>query len=202
MVEARAENRLRFRPYIVTRDYQFFGKERHQPKSQVTADVTFVPPDFKKYAIQQSVGSGEGIVRRILESEAAVARDPSSTDVSRDNYDFLFIREEDVSGRRCYVLELLPKRKDKNLLRGNIWVDAHTYLLHRAEGEPARSLSWWLRDVRIVLLYAGVDGMWLQTTSEATANVRIFGQSRIVSRDVKYKISELVAAGPSAQRSF
>ncbi len=116
---------------------------------------------------------------------------------------FRFIREEDVSGQRCYVLELLPRRKDKNLLRGDIWVDANTYLLRRTEAEPAKKTpSWWLRDVRIALLYGDVGGMWLQTASEATAKVRILGQYTMVSRDVKYKISELVAAGSSAQTSF
>ncbi len=203
MAQAQAENRARLRPYIVTRDYKLFGKERHETKSQVIADVTFVPPDFKKYAIQHANGTGLGekIVRRMLESEAEVAKDYSSTDISPDNYDFRFIGEEDVSGQRCYVLELLPRRKDKHLLRGNIWVDASTHLLRRTEGEPAKTLSWWVRDVHIALLYGDVGGMWLQTASEARANVRILGQYTMVSRDMKYKISELVA-GSSAQTSL
>jgi hypothetical protein len=78
-------------------------------------------------------------------------------------------------------------------------VDAHTYLLRRTEGEPARTPSWWLRDVRIALFYADVGGMWLQTALEATANVRILGPYTMVSRDLKYQLSELVAAGPSTQ---
>jgi hypothetical protein len=195
MGQARADNQARFRPYIVTRDYQLFGKERDKPKSQVVADITFVPPDFIEYAIQQTsgIGLGEGIVRRMLEREAEVVKDYSSTDISPNNYDFRFIREEEVSGQGCYVLELLPRRQDKNLLRGRIWVDAHTYLLRRAEGEPAKKPSWWLREVRIALLYNDVGGMWLQTALEATATVRILGPYRMVSRDLKYKISELVA---------
>jgi outer membrane lipoprotein-sorting protein len=199
MAQARADNRARFRSYIVTRDYKLFGKEREKTESQVTADVIFDPPDFKKYTIQQTSGAGLGekIVRRMLESEVEVTKDYSSTDISPDNYDFRFIREEDVSGQRSYVLELLPRRKDKNLLRGNIWVDANTYLLRRTEGEPAKRTSWWLRDVRIALLYGYVSGMWLQTASESTAKVRILGQYTMVSRDVKYKISELVADGSS-----
>jgi hypothetical protein len=44
--------------------------------------------------------------------------------------------------------------------------------------------------------------MWLQTVSEATARVRILGPCTMVSRDVKYKITELVAAGSSAQTNF
>ncbi len=204
MTQARADNQARSRPYIVTRDYKLFGKERAKAKSQVIADVTFVPPDSKKYAIQQTNGTklGTKIVRRMLESEVEIAKDYSSTDISPDNYDLHFIREEQVSGQRCYVLELLPRRKDKNLLRGKIWVDANTYLLHRSEGEPAKKPSWWLRDVRITLFYGDVGGMWLQTALEATAKVRILGQHTMVSHDVKYRISELVAAGPSAQTSF
>jgi outer membrane lipoprotein-sorting protein len=201
MAQARADNRIRLRSYVVTRDYKLFGKEREKTESQVTADVIFDPPDLKKYAIQQTSGAGLGekIVRRMLESEVEVTKDYSSTDISPDNYDFRFIREEDVRGRRSYVLELLPRRRDKNLLRGNIWVDANTYLLHRTEGEPAKRTSWWLRDVRIALLYGDVSGMWLQTASESTAKVRILGQYTMVSRDVKYKVSELVADGSSSR---
>jgi outer membrane lipoprotein-sorting protein len=201
MAQARDENQARFRSYIVTRDYQLFGKERDKNKSQVIADVTFVPPDSKKYAIQQSMGSGLGekVVRRMLAREADITKDCRSTDFSLDNYDFRYVREADVEGQRCYVLELLPKRKDRNLVRGNIWVDANTYLLRRTEGEPAKSLSWWLRDVRLVFDYGEVGGMWLQTALEATADVRILGQYTVVSRDVKYQLSELVAAGPSTR---
>ena len=199
MAQARDENESRFRPYIVTRDYKLFGQARNKTKSQVIADISFVPPDLKNYAIQQSNGTGLGerIVRRMLASEAEIAKDCLSTDFSAANYEFRFVREEDVTGQRCYVLELLPKRKDRNLLRGNIWVDATTYLLRRTEGEPAKIPSWWLRDVRIALLYGDVSGMWLQTALEATATVRILGPYTMVSHDVKYKIGEpVVAAGP------
>ncbi len=204
MAQARAENRSRLRPYIVTRDYKLSGKEKHETKSQVIAEVTFLPPDFKKYAIRQSNGSGLGevIVRRMLAGEAEIAKDYTSTEISPDNYDFRFIREEDVSGQRCFVLELLPRRKDKHLLRGDIWVDANTYLLRRTEGEPAKTPSWWVRDVHIAFVYGDVVGMWLQTASEATANVRIFGRSTMVSRDVRYKISEVVVAASAAKTSF
>ena len=197
MALARAENRQRFRSYVVTREYKLFGKERQNIKSQVIAEVTFVPPDSKKYAFQKSSGTGltGRIVGRMLESEAEIAKDYRSTDISPNNYDFRLVREEEWSGRHCYVLELNPRRTEKNLVRGNIWVDADTYLVHRTEAEPAKSLSWWVRDVRMVFVYGDVEGMWLQTASEATAIVRMLGQHTIVSQDVKYNIDELVANG-------
>jgi hypothetical protein len=197
MAQARDENQSRSRPYIVTRDYMLFGQERQKSKAQVIAQVTFVPPNQKQYAIQESNGSGLGekIVRKMLAGEADITKDYKSTDFSPGNYDFRFVREEDVESQRCYVLELLPKRKDRNLVRGSIWVDARTYLLHRTEGEPAKRPSWWLRDVHMVFLYGDVEGMWLQISSEATATVRILGQHTMVTRDMSYRVGELVAPG-------
>jgi len=199
MAEARARNDTRLRPYTVTRDYELFGKEAHKAKSQVTADVTFVPPSSKEYVVQRADGTGLGerVVRRMLKSEADIARHYLSTDFSTANYGFRFVREEEVSGLRCYVLELIPRRSDKNLLRGSIWVDANTYLVRRTEGEPSRSPSWWVKDVRVTLFYGEVSGMWLQTGLQATARVRILGPHRVVARDVKYAIGGFVAVASS-----
>jgi len=200
MAQARTDNQSRFRPYIVTRAYTLFGQERQKSKSEVTADVTFVPPDRKQYAIQQSQGSGLGeiLVRRMLAGEADITKNSASTDFSTQNYDFRFVRQEDVEGQRCYMLELLPKRQDRNLVRGNVWVDVKTYLLRRTEGQPAKSPSWWLRDVRMSFSYGEVSGMWLQTSSEATATVRLLGQHTMVMRDMKYTLGELVVAGSTS----
>jgi hypothetical protein len=141
MSQAAIQNHTHRRPYTVTREYQLFGQKRDKTRSRVTADVTFRPPGLKRYRIQGTEGSiiGEGIVRSVLEREATLAKDGGSSDISRDNYNFRFLREEVANGRLCYVLQLLPTRpKDKNLLRGTIWVDADTYLIRRTEGEPQK----------------------------------------------------------------
>jgi outer membrane lipoprotein-sorting protein len=204
MAQARTENRARLRPYVVTRNYKLFGKDESKAKSEVTADVAFVPPDSKKFIIEETNGSGLGqiLVRRMLANEAEVTKDHVSTDISADNYDFRFLREADLSGQRCYLLELLPRRNEQHLIHGNIWVDADTYLLRRFEGGLAKAPSWWVRDVRITFAFSEVGGMWLQTASESVANVRILGRSMMVSRDVKYKITELVATASSDRTNF
>jgi Outer membrane lipoprotein-sorting protein len=203
MAQASADNQARFRPYIVTRDYTMFGKDRKEAKSEVTVNIVFAPPNSKTYVIQHTVGSalGEIIVRRMLEGEVAIEKDSSSIDISEGNYEFHFVREEDLDSQRCYVLEMVPKRKDKNLLRGDVWVDANTYLPHRVEGDFARNPSWWVKNVNIVLLFGDADGMWLQTALEATGNVRILGQATVVSQDVNYETGEAVADKSSAQRN-
>lgn len=202
MAHAQAENRDNVHPYTVTRDYKLFGQESSlESKSHVIAEITLVPPDSKKYTIESAEGSGSGerVVRKMLDGEVAFARDSGSTDITRKNYDFLLIGEDDLNGQRCYVLQLLPRRKSKDLLRGTIWVDVNTYLPRRVDGEPAKSPSWWLRDVRVVLVYGYVGPMWLQTFSEATANVRILGPSTMVWHDVSYQMGELTRGASVAQ---
>jgi hypothetical protein len=194
MSEAQAANRVRFLPYTVTRDYKLFeGETTNPPKSHVVADISVVPPDFKKYTIATAAGSGlaERIVRKALDGEVALAKDSRATDITHENYDFTLIGENQLNGQRCYVLELIPRRKSKNLLRGTLWVDAKTYLPRRVEGEPAKDPSWWLTDVRIVLVYDYVGPMWVQTSSKATADVRIIGRSSMVWQDTSFQLGDL-----------
>lgn len=199
MAQARADNRMHLRPYSVTRNYRLVGAEK-QTRSEVIADVSFVPPAFKQFVIQKSsgIGLGERIVRQMLEHETAIVKNNSATDMTAANYDFRFLREEELGGQPCFVLAMLPRRSDKTLLRGQIWVDSLTYLLRRTEGEPGKAPSWWLRDARIALLYGEVEGMWLQTASEATAEVRFLGRHTVLSRDVRYQVSEVVANAATA----
>jgi outer membrane lipoprotein-sorting protein len=193
MAQAQEENRVHFGPYKVTRDYKVFkGDNQNLIRSHLIAEISVIPPDSKKYAIDNSNGSllEERIVRKMLDGEVAFAKSSHSSDITRNNYDFRFIREDVLSGEPCYVLALIPKRTSRNLLRGLVWVDARSYLPLRVEGEPAQNPSWWVTDARIVLLYGYIGPMWLQTSSEATANVRIIGQSTLIWQDVKYQLGE------------
>jgi hypothetical protein len=128
----------------------------------------------------------------MLEHETDIVKNHDSTEMSLANYEFRLVREEQHSGRRCFVLAITPRRTDKTLLRGHIWVDAATFLLHRTEGEPAKGPSWWLRDSSIIFTYGDVHGMWLQTASESTSNVRFVGQYTMLSKDIEYTLSKPV----------
>lgn len=197
MIQAREENWARLRPYQVVRDYKLFsGAGAKNIKSQVTAGVSFVPPSSKQYEIQRATGQslGESIVREVLASEAELLKSQGSTEISPENYDFRLIGQTALNQHNCFVLDLRPLRKDKHLLRGTIWVDADTYLTRRIEGEPAKSPSAWVHNVHISLDYSDVAGMWLQTSSESTADVLLLGSHKLVSRDTGYKVGSVTAA--------
>ena len=201
MAEARAQNQARLRSYVVTRTYTLYGKDEQHRRTEVIADISFQPPGSKQYEIVRTEGSGVGerIVRRMLDGETKIVKDYAATDISPANYDFQLIGVDESLGVRCYLLSLTPKRTEKTLLRGNVWVDANTYLLRRIEAAPGKSPSWWLRDVELVFSYEDVEGLWLQTASQFTTNVRFFGRHTMKSHDSRYVFDNLNP--PDAERS-
>ena len=84
-----------------------------------------------------------------------------------------------------YVLGIVPKRKDKSLLRGHIWVDASTFRIRRIEGVPAKSPSFWLKNIHITLQFAQLGGMWVPVTFDAVATVRILGQYTLAGVNIR-----------------
>jgi hypothetical protein len=91
------------------------------------------------------------------------------------------------------LLALLPKRKDAKLLVGTAWVDASSYLIRKVEAVLTQPASWWVHNVHITLEFQDVQGMWLQTGFQSTADVRLLGPHTMVSRDVEYRMDEIEA---------
>ncbi len=195
-------NRVHYRAYVLTREYLMYGGEAQQPSSQVLAEITFVPPTTKEFKIVESRGSsrGEGVVRRILESESKATADGNAPGaVSRENYNFTWLGEGVLDGHACYILGLQPKRKDKDLIVGRAWIDQQTFLVHRIQGEMAKVPSWWLKSVNVTLDFNQVGGMWLQTHTKAVAEVRVFGTHVLTANAVKFQPSDTVARNAASE---
>ena len=194
-------------PYQVIREYRIFGANNSTADSVVVAAVDFRPPASQNYNVQGWSGSsrGEQVVRRILDHEVEAAkRNQRTAGVTSDNYDFTYIRETVLDGQPCYLLGLKPKRKEKDLISGEAWVDKHSLLVRNIEGEIAKTPSWWLKRVRVKLAFADVEGTWLQTSMEAVADVRILGPHTLTSRILDYRGTDVVASktlAPSGMRS-
>jgi len=61
------------------------------------------------------------------------------------------------------------------------------------DGELAKSPSFWVKDVHLVLAFSEVAGMWMQTESHAMARLRFGGEYNITSQDLNYDVSRAVA---------
>lgn len=194
MLRTLQENKARIHPFTVKRDYLLLDKQDQQ-KAQVVANITVLPPDSKQYNIESSSGGmGEKVLRDVLSKETEPLKDAQRKELSAANYDFQLLGEETIDGRRCFLLSMNPRREEKDLLRGRLWVDAENYNIHRVEGTPAKNPSWWLHDLHILMSFEEVDGMWLRTFTHAVANVRFKGKYVMVSRDLEYRFTQQTAS--------
>jgi len=174
-------------PYELTREYKVFHCDDKQPASEVMAQIKFVPPDTKTYKITQARGHswGEKMVRELLDRETESVKKRQDSQISQTNYDFVFLRQENFGIVPEYVLRIIPKRKDKYLLRGQIWVDASTFRIRRIEGVPAKSPSFWLKNIHITLQFAQLDTMWVPVSFDAVAIVRLLGQCTLAGLTIR-----------------
>jgi hypothetical protein len=195
MERAQSEGR-RQTPYQVIREYRLFGAKSTSANAEVVAQVDFKPPTSKDYSIQKWSGStrGKQIVQRVLDHETANNGNQSGAALTNDNYDFLLVGETVLDGRPCYVLGLKPKRKEKNLIVGQAWVDKRSFFILHIEGEVAKAPSWWLKSVRVKLSFGDLSGAWLQTSMEAVADVRLLGSHTLTSRILDYRGADMSAS--------
>ncbi|MGA2571560.1 MAG: hypothetical protein ABSF23_13655 [Terracidiphilus sp.] len=186
MEDAQHRNPAQSRPYQVTREYKVFAGSDTHPTSDVIAQIDFVPPNTKTYSITESKGNplGEKIIRALLASETESQRKEHGPEISRANYDFVLLRQQNFVGVPEYVFAIFPKRKDKYLLRGQIWVDKRTFRIRQIQGVPAESPSFWLTDLHITFQYADAGGMWVLVTVDALAKVRFFGQFTLTGLNI------------------
>jgi hypothetical protein len=185
--EVQHQDPAQSRPYEVTREYKVFRGDDKQPTSEVMAQINFVPPDMKTYKITQARGNsrGEKMVREILDRETESAKKGLGSAINRTNYDFVFLRQEQFGLAPEYVLRIVPRRKDKYLLRGQIWVDASTFHVRRIEGVPAKSPSFWIKGIHITLQFAEIGGMWVPISLDAIATVRFLGQYTLAGHNIQ-----------------
>jgi hypothetical protein len=191
IVEALEKTQAAQFSYQVIREYRLFGATNSKANSDVVAEISSKPPASTDYRIQKASGSNRGqqVVRDVLnhEVEARYSGNQARIALSRNNYDFTYIGETVLDGQPCYRLGLQPKRKENELILGEAWIDKHSFFVRQIAGEVAKTPSWWLTRVRVKLVFAELEGTWLQTSMEAVADVRIIGPHTLTSRILDYR---------------
>lgn len=104
------------------------------------------------------------------------------------NYSFRLTGQAVLSGRRCYLLELNPLRRDKHLLQGRAWVDAEDYGVVHIEGRPAESLSFWIGKPVIIQDFEKLSGFWFASRRHSVTNGMLTGLSELAVEYTDYQI--------------
>jgi hypothetical protein len=121
------------------------------------------------------------VLQKMLESESETSHPEAraKTRINPENYDFKMAGTEVIDGRTAYVLEVDPKRKEKYLFRGRIWVDAEDYALARAEGQPAKNPSFWTKSTHFVQIYQKSGLLWFPRSTQSVTEAHIFGTTDV-----------------------
>jgi hypothetical protein len=121
------------------------------------------------------------VLHKMLETETETSRPEmhAKAILTLENYHFEVIGTEPVDDRTAYVLEVSPKRKEKYLFRGRIWVDVEDYALMRAEGNPAKNPSFWTKSTHFVQIYRKSGPLWFPLSTQSVTEARIFGTTDV-----------------------
>lgn len=169
--------------YAGTRRYRL-ENERMNKSAELVAAVHCGADGAKHFEVVSEAGWGSAnkhVLRKMLESEGETSS-PNTRPKSRltaENYDFSLVGTEVLDGRTAYVIDVVPKRRDKYLMEGRIWVDATDYALARAEGKPAHNPSFWTKSVRFVQRYQKNGEFWFPVSTDSITEARIFGTTHV-----------------------
>jgi len=184
----RTANLVRF---TSTRSYDvsYNGLAHKQASMQV---VTTYDRGHKTFSIISESGSKlllDHVLHKLLTSEQEADATRSQTALTPDNYDFSLVGSESKDGRNCYVLEVRPKRKNKYLYSGKIWVDAKDFAVIHVEAHPAVNPSFWISGTDIEHRYGKVGDFWLPQSNRSVTKVRIGGQAVLTINYGDYKLN-------------
>jgi hypothetical protein len=172
-------------------DYQGFPTGHKHARMMVRTDYKF--PHQKTFSIASEDGSKlllNHVLHKLIQTERETngGKEHKDSDLSRDNYQFELLGTGIKNGRDCYILRVIPKRNNKLLYRGNIWVDMQEFAVVRVEAQPARSPSFWISEIRIEHDYGKVGEYWLPLRNHSTSRVRLGGTSVLTIEYKDYRI--------------
>src|SRR5437660_9625448 len=149
--------------------------------AQAVVRVDYEAPDKKTF--NKTSEKGSGIVRHLVfdrliqsEGETSAGREHHDSAITAANYTFVLAGEEEVGPYHCFVLEATPKRKDKYLFEGKIWIEAEDFAVAKIAGHPAKKPSFWVNRADFVRQYQRIDGFWFPFRDETFVEVKMYGR--------------------------
>ncbi|MEO7142914.1 MAG: hypothetical protein ABI165_05360 [Bryobacteraceae bacterium] len=99
--------------------------------------------------------------------------------ISPANYKFHYKGLANRDGRRVYQFQLSPRRKAVGLFKGDLWIDAQTYLPVRESGRFVKNPSVFLKKVEFVREYEIRDGVAIPRHIESMVDTRVVGRAEL-----------------------
>jgi len=150
----------------------------HAAEADMVVDAVCNGPGSKQFDVISESGSHvlvDHVLKKLLRAEQDDSHHRSDSALTPANYTFTLLRTEIDGGRPVYVLTVEPKQSHGLLYRGTIWVDAQDYAVVKLNAEPAKSPSFWIRNVQINRQYEKAGDFWLPRSDRSETKVRLGG---------------------------
>src|SRR5215831_8265321 len=187
---------------IYRMEYRGFPSDKD---AEMIVKVSFHAPNSKEFTVVSETGSKfiiERVFRKLLEGEQEAANRDSHHDtaLTRQNYDFELAGYEPNPDGGQYVLNLVPKTRNKFLYRGKVWVDAKDFAVVRIQAEPGKNPSFWIKKTDIAHRYVKVNNFWLPAENHTESFVRLGGKATLSIEYEDYKIIKADTLKPTNSR--
>jgi hypothetical protein len=195
----------RLRKYSAIRAYAVMNSEGKVHAREIVR-MEYIAPDQKTFVKTSEEGSRlvrQMVLNRLMETETSTAtgKEHHDSSITPANYTFHVLGQEEVGAHHCYVVEAVPKRKDKYLFEGKIWIDSREFAIVRIAGHPAKKLSFWITRAEFVRHYEKVDDFWFPVKDETFLDVKLYGKKILTIEhriDTVNGVKSMALAGQNA----
>jgi hypothetical protein len=158
--------------------------------------ATYTAPDKLEFSVVSQHGSKlllNRVLLKLLDGERDAFHDQSQVELSPKNYTFDSQGiERTEQNNPSYVLDVSPRKQNKFLYRGKVWIDANDFALAHMEGQPAKSPSFWIKDTHIDSTWAKVGEFWMVQRTQSVSHIRMGGQATLT---IDYSDYQITGAG-------
>jgi hypothetical protein len=138
------------------------------------------------------------IIARYLDAERE-AQTNQSLKITLANYKFKFKGgRTTATGAPVYVFEVIPRHRRVGLFKGDLWLDARTYLPVYEKGRLVKNPSIFFKKVEFERAYAVETGVPVPVHTASVIKTRLVGK---VELNVSYSNFELNTADADAETS-
>lgn len=196
MMERDAARREALRAYSVTSKYVLQNKGRHAEMLVLWTRQADGTKAFSVLSEEGDAGVRNHVFHKLLEAEVEASRpdQQARARITPDNYSFQLTGVQDLDGHRAFVIEIEPRRANKYLTRGRIWVAADDFAVIRVEGAPARCVSFWTKSVSFVQTFEKNGAWWLPASNRSETDARLFGPAELAIEYSDYRFEKLAPA--------
>ncbi len=120
------------------------------------------------------------VIARYLTAEVeAQKKESPSLAVTPENYKFKYKRRDVLDGRDVYVLQVTPRHKRTGLFKGELWIDAATYLRVQEAGYFVKNPSIFLKKIAFIRKYEIRDGVSVPLQVQSVVQTRLVGKAEL-----------------------